>query len=59
MADDLTCFDVIVAENGAVLEFPSSGRHVRLGHATLPDVIREFGQRHIEIAVGESVIPNV
>ncbi len=31
-AGDLTCFDVVVAENGAVLEFPASGRHVVLGH---------------------------
>ena len=28
VASDLTCFDVIVGENGAVLDFPSSGRHV-------------------------------
>ena len=32
VAGDLTCFDVIVAENGAVLEFPASGRHVVIGH---------------------------
>lgn len=31
IAGDLTCFDVIVAENGAALEYPSSGRHVVLG----------------------------
>jgi len=32
VAGDLTCFDVVVAENGAVLDFPVSGRHVVLGH---------------------------
>ena len=31
VAGDLTCFDVIVAENGAVLDFPMSGRHVHWG----------------------------
>ena len=29
---DLASFDLIVAENGAVLQFPASGRHVVLGH---------------------------
>ena len=32
-AGELACFDVIVAENGAVLEFPASGRHVLIEHA--------------------------
>ena len=56
VAGDLTCFDVIVAENGAVLEFPASGRHVLIGHPPHPDVIQELRRRHVDIAVGESVI---
>ena len=53
---DLTCFDVIVAENGAVLEFALSGRHVLIGHPPHPDVIQELRRRHINISIGESVI---
>ena len=56
VAGDLTCFDVVVAENGAVLEFPSSGRHVLIGHPPHPDVIQELRRRRVDIAVGESVI---
>jgi hypothetical protein len=32
VAGDLTCFDVIVGENGAVIEFPVTGRHVVMAH---------------------------
>ena len=32
VAGDLHCFDAVVCENGAVLEFPASGRHVTIGH---------------------------
>src|SRR5471030_1154534 len=56
VAGDLTCFDVIVAENGAVLEFGLSGRHVLIGHPPHPDVIQELRRRHINISIGESVI---
>ena len=31
VAGDLACFDAIVAENGAVLHFPVSGRHTVVG----------------------------
>ena len=56
VAGDLGIFDVVVAENGAVLEFPSSGRHVRLGHTPSPAVLVELERRSIPFTVGESVI---
>src|ERR1019366_7596502 len=56
VAGDLTCFDVVVAENGAVLEFPSSGRHVLLGHPPPPEVVLELRRRRIDVMIGESVI---
>jgi hydroxymethylpyrimidine pyrophosphatase-like HAD family hydrolase len=56
VAGDLSCFDVVVAENGAVLEFPASGRHVRLGHAPSDSVVAEIQRCGVHIDVGESVI---
>src|SRR5262245_14147200 len=53
---DLSCFDVVVAENGAVLEFPSSGRHVLIGHPPPPEVLRELTQRQLTFHVGDSLI---
>ena len=56
VAGDLTCFDVVVGENGAVLEFPSSGRHVTIGHRPHPGVVRELQRRGVAVAAGESII---
>ena len=56
VAGDLTCFDVIVAENGAVLEFPASGRHVLIGHAPSPGFLQELQRREIPFTAGESVV---
>ena len=56
VAGDLTCFDVVVAENGAVLEFPASGRHVLLGHPPGPCVRTELLRRGLDVVFGESVI---
>jgi hydroxymethylpyrimidine pyrophosphatase-like HAD family hydrolase len=53
---DLTCFDVVVAENGAVLEFPASGRHVVLSHPPNTAFIDELRRRNVDVAVGETVI---
>jgi hypothetical protein len=53
---DLAIFDVVVGENGAVLEFPSSGRHLRLGHAPSQAFLAELGRRGIPFEVGESVV---
>jgi hydroxymethylpyrimidine pyrophosphatase-like HAD family hydrolase len=56
VARDLTCFDVVVAENGAVLEFPASGRHVVIGHVPSPGFLKELQRRAIPVTAGESVV---
>src|SRR5688500_15300853 len=56
VAGNLGCFNAIVAENGAVLYFPESGRHVLLGHAPRSQLIEALLQRGVDIAVGDSVI---
>src|SRR6185436_12176313 len=56
VAGDLTCFDAIVAENGAVLDFPLSGRHVAVGHAPRPVFVDELRRRGIPFVAGESVV---
>lgn len=56
VAGDLTCFDVIVAENGAVLEFPASGRRLVIGHAPSPAFRQDLQRRGIPFEAGESVI---
>src|SRR5690242_11846234 len=53
---DWSCFDVIVAENGAVLKFPSSGRHALLARRPSPLVLEEFQRRGIDVVSGECVI---
>jgi hydroxymethylpyrimidine pyrophosphatase-like HAD family hydrolase len=53
---DLTCFDAIVAENGAVLEFPASGRRVRLGHPPSPAFLEQLRRRRVPFTAGESVV---
>jgi hydroxymethylpyrimidine pyrophosphatase-like HAD family hydrolase len=56
VAGDLTCFDVIVAENGAVLEFPASGRQVVIGHVPSPTFLQELQRRGLPFAAGASVV---
>jgi hydroxymethylpyrimidine pyrophosphatase-like HAD family hydrolase len=56
VAGDLTCFDVVVAENGAVLDFPARGRHVVIGHAPTEAFAEELKRRGVPIEVGESLI---
>jgi hydroxymethylpyrimidine pyrophosphatase-like HAD family hydrolase len=56
VAGNLGCFNAIVAENGAVLYFPESGRHAVIGHAPSPRFIDALLQRGVDIAVGDSVI---
>lgn len=56
VARDLTCFDVIVGENGAVIEFPGSGRHTLLSHPTTVAFVRELQRRGIPFVAGESVV---
>src|SRR6266542_5653667 len=56
VAGDLSCFDAVVGENGAVVEFPRSGRHVALSHPPQPAFLDELRRRGIDHAAGESVI---
>ena len=55
-AGDVTCFDVIVGENGAVLEFPTSSRRVTLGHVPSPTFVQELRRRGIPFNAGDCVI---
>jgi hydroxymethylpyrimidine pyrophosphatase-like HAD family hydrolase len=56
VAGDLGCFDVVVAENGAVLDFPSRGRHVVLGHPPAPAFVDELRRRGVFLEVGEALV---
>ena len=56
VAGDLTCFDTVVAENGAVLEFPMSGRRVVVGHAPSLAFLKELQRRGVPYSAGESVV---
>jgi hydroxymethylpyrimidine pyrophosphatase-like HAD family hydrolase len=56
VAGNLGCFSAIVAENGAVLYFPESGRHAIIGHAPSTRFIDALQRRGIDITVGDSVI---
>jgi hydroxymethylpyrimidine pyrophosphatase-like HAD family hydrolase len=56
VAGDLTCFDVVVGENGGVLEFPASGRHVILSHPPAPAFIEELRRRAVPFSLGEAVL---
>ncbi len=56
LAGDLRAFDVVVGENGAVLEFPASGRHVVVSHPPSPAFLQELGRRNVVFTVGEVVV---
>lgn len=56
LAGDLTCFDAVVGENGAVLEFPNSGRRFALGHRAPANFLQELERRGVPFATGESVV---
>ena len=53
---DIAAFDAVVAENGAVVEFPASGRHVRLGRSASQAFVDELSRRQIPFVRGECVI---
>jgi hydroxymethylpyrimidine pyrophosphatase-like HAD family hydrolase len=53
---DLTCFDAIVAENGAVVEFPASGRHMMIGHRPSPVFLDDLQRRGIPFVAGQCVV---
>jgi hydroxymethylpyrimidine pyrophosphatase-like HAD family hydrolase len=56
VAGDLRCFDVVVGENGAVLDFSLSGRHVVIGHPPSPAFLDALSQRSVPFTVGEVVV---
>ncbi len=56
VASDLSCFDVIVAENGAVLDFPAGGRHANLSHPPPPAFLDALRARQVVFEVGESIV---
>jgi hydroxymethylpyrimidine pyrophosphatase-like HAD family hydrolase len=56
VAGDLSCFDAVVAENGAVVDFPLRGRHSVLGHAPAAAFVGELRRRGIAFELGESLI---
>ena len=56
VAGSLRCFSAIVAENGAVLFFPESGRRATIGRAPDPRFVEALLERGVDIAVGDSVI---
>jgi len=55
-AGDLTCFDAVVGENGAVLEFPMRGRHVTLAHPPAPAFVDDLRRRGVHLQVGEAIV---
>jgi hydroxymethylpyrimidine pyrophosphatase-like HAD family hydrolase len=56
VAKDLSCFDAVVAENGAVVDFPLRGRHSILGHTPTAAFVDELRRRGIVFDLGESLI---
>jgi hypothetical protein len=55
-AGDLACFDVVVAENGAVLEFPATGRHAVLAPPPSRLLVDELHRRSIAFETGECML---
>jgi soluble P-type ATPase len=55
-AGDLTCFDVVVAENGAVVDFPLRGRHAVLGHPPPAEFVAELRRRGVACEAGEALV---
>jgi len=52
VAADLYFVDAVVAENGAVIEFPDSGYSAVLGQPPSPSLLAELRQLGIPYAVG-------
>ncbi|MBI3940859.1 MAG: HAD family phosphatase [Acidobacteria bacterium] len=53
---DLRFVDAIVAENGALLVFPESGRSTALGHPPPEVFLQELERRGIGVTTGECVV---
>lgn len=56
VAGDLRCFDAIVGENGAVLEFPARERRTVLAHPPAEAFIEELRRRRIPFVQGAAVV---
>lgn len=53
---DLSVFDAVVGENGAVLSFPRNGRSFSLAPHAPPAFVDALRARGIDVRVGESVV---
>lgn len=53
---DAGMFDAVVAENGAVIEFPASGRHLLLGTPVAASFTDELARRGVACARGECLV---
>ena len=49
-------FDAVVAENGAVVEFPATGRHLLLATPVSDRFVAELQRRNVDVARGECLI---
>jgi hydroxymethylpyrimidine pyrophosphatase-like HAD family hydrolase len=53
---ELGIFDAIVAENGAVIDFPATGRHVLLGHPPASIFVEDLLRRQVPFIQGECLL---
>lgn len=56
VSGDLRSFDAVVAENGAMLYFPESGRSLLLASAPPSAFLRELRRRELPFLAGECVV---
>jgi hydroxymethylpyrimidine pyrophosphatase-like HAD family hydrolase len=56
VAGDLHFADAIVAENGAVIEFPDSGYSRIVGPALPASLLTELGRAGVPFAAGQSIV---
>jgi len=55
-AGDLDCFDIVVAENGAVVFYPATGRHSVMGHPPPLAFLAALRARGVPYEAGEVVV---
>jgi len=56
VAGDLHFVDAVVAENGAVIEFPASGYATLVGHPPPPRLLEELRQHNVSFTAGQSIV---
>ncbi len=56
LVGDLTVFDAVVAENGAVVAFPSAGRSSQLAAAPPAEFLAELRERGLSVRQGRCVV---